>query len=160
MSEWVKGKREKAGRRMWITLPSTSRFVFSCARCRDVYKITCSYKVDWRWLRNWMQALSVACKGDYSAPPPLPPSHPLLHNTKRLRLTRTYQVISGQADLSLSSLLPVPFCWKRSSYYLSSLSPAPVFRLFMSFSVSFSLSSFTSPSLLHVSVFCPHREAW
>ena len=39
------------------------------------------------------------------SPPSTPPSHSLLHNTQRLRLTRTYQVISGQADLSLSSSL-------------------------------------------------------
>lgn len=53
-------------------------------------------------------APSVACEGDYCAPPPLPRAR-LLHDTQRLRLTRTYQVISGQADLSLSSLFPGPF---------------------------------------------------
>lgn len=56
-------------------------------------------------MQGWeTAALSVACEGDYCAPPPLPPSRLLLHNTQRLRLTRTYQVISGQADLTLMSL--------------------------------------------------------
>ena len=62
-----------------------------------------------RALRRWMGddcgALSVTCEGDYCAPPSLPPSLPPPRNTQRLRLTRTYQVIPGQADLSLSLLL-------------------------------------------------------
>ena len=51
------------------------------------------------------------------------PSSPLLHGTQRLRLTRTYQVISGQADLPLSSLLPGPFFF--SKHFLLSLPRFP-----------------------------------
>lgn len=69
-----------------------------------------------------------------------PPSHPFLHNTQRLRLTRTYQVISGQADLSLS--LPRAFLFETLfSYFLFPLSLS-----FMSFSVSHSCLSISLPS--------------
>lgn len=64
------------------------------------------------------------------------PSSPLLRGTQRLRLTRTYQVISGQADLSLSSLLPGPFSSQNT---------------FFSRCLAFPPSSLPS-SLLHLSV--------
>lgn len=90
-----------------------------------------------------------------------PPSQPLLHNTQRLRLTRTYQVISGQADLSLSSLFPGPFFWKHSALTASlhfSLSVLYVFSCLPL--LPFYFSSFISPTVLHLPVFCPHLEAW
>lgn len=51
------------------------------------------------------KSLSVACERDYCAPQSSL-LYLLLRITQRLRMTRTYQVISGQADVKLCSYCP------------------------------------------------------
>lgn len=114
MSEW--GKRKE--RRMWIT-PFFSCFVFSGLEDEGKKKKRKRKRQKkiagllWSGLEmtvelnaGWETASSVRLLVKEIT---VLPFSPLLRGTQRLRLTRTYQVISGQADLSLSSLLPGPF---------------------------------------------------
>lgn len=143
VNEWMreKGEKKKGGEKAETERKDVNHPFFSSTSCFCLFMLDAAVfrrrdgrenEVDWRRRRRiWMQpgkrASSVRClwRRLQCASPPLPPNRSL-HNTQRLRLTRTYQVISGQADLSLSSLLPGPFFWKHSCC-LSPLSPALFF---------------------------------
>lgn len=137
MSEWGRRRGERS---MWITfrLP----LVLSYGVVQNNMLLWRGFEMTVELNAGWETESSVRCLWRRLLCSSTPPSQPLLHNTQRLRLTRTYQVISGQADLSLSSLFPGLFFWIHFSAQLFS----PVRYVF-----SISLSLF---------FICPHSEAW